>query len=632
MNLATTAPDQTRRGFFRKALKGDPEDPRRTSWQQVEGLAAGPGDVFWSGWADEETIFVVGDEGAIFQFADGRWQRLAAPVPVPIHAIWGSSRDSLTAVGWMGSVIRFDGADWQLLRGCVVGEDGKYAAVQENWPLFDLTGDGEGRLWAVGDEGTILTFSEGSWQREASAVRSHLRAIVRFPDGRLLAAGADGVVLTSRGDGNWQALDCPVGTAFQAALVLGPDHALLAGGRYFIDANGFRGDLVRWRDGAFEVLEADEPFSRLRGLAQHRDGALAVGDKGRIYFIRGDRVDRLKSASQHDLMGVVPLPSGGALALGDFGTVMTASPDFTKAMATPKLGSAEAVADWEPMESSLDRQLWGLWNDSQNTAVYACGEEGHVLRFDGDRWEGLPPVGKLGLHSLCPAGDGSLLAAGQLGEIHHFDGTRWRKHFDLHVDVTILALCAFGPDSIFAVGDEGLALHWDGGSWQRMASGTKSALYGLWGQDAEHLLAVGDFGLILRWNGTRWDEFHAGTENFLFDVWGDALDNIVIVGLSGTIGRFDGQRWTITPARARSDLLAVSGGPQGAFAVGAAGTALRLSGVSWQTEDSGFDGGLRAVSADGPLGVFTAGDGGTILRRRAEECRDTSELGGPQGA
>lgn len=626
MSPEATVVEKSRRGLFRDIFRGDPEDPRRKPWRAVEGLAAGSGDVFWSGWASEGEVFVVGDEGAIFHFAGTGWDRIAAPAPVPIHAVWGPSRNSLVAVGWMGSILAFDGETWRLLRGCVVGDDGKYAAVEENRPLFDVTGDAEGRLWAVGDEGTILACREGVWRREESGTRAHLRAIACAPDGRLFAAGGEGVLLSRDAEGAWRPLDCPVRTAFQAILALGPDHLLLAGGHYFIDSNGFRGDLLRWRDGRFETLTAEDPFPRLRALAAYRDGALAVGDKGRIYFVRGSRVERLESGTTHDLMGVVPLPTGEALAVGDFGTVMTAAPDFHEALAAPGLGRGAEAPAWEAMASGTDRQLWGLWNDRAGKAVYACGEEGTVLRYDGGAWERLPPVGDLGLHCLCDAGDGGILAAGQLGEVHHFDGTTWRKHFDLHVDVTILSLWSDGAGQVFAVGDEGLVLHWNGASWQRMTGGTKSALYGLWGLDAEHLLAVGDFGMILRWNGARWDEFHAGTENFLFDVWGDALDNIFVVGLSGTIGHFDGRRWTLTPARARSDLLAVTGSEAGVFAVGAGGAVLRHTGRAWQSDITGFDGGLRAVSAGGFSGAIAAGDGGTILRRH-ETSVDPSAVG-----
>ena len=124
---------------------------------------------------------------------------------------------------------------------------------------------------------------------------------------------------------------------------------------------------------------------------------------------------------------------------------------------------------------------------------------------------------------------------------------------------------------------------------------------------------------MLRWNGKTWDVFNAGTEHFLFDVWGRALDDIFVVGLSGTIGHFNGQRWQITPARARKDLLAVSGTEETVAAVGASGIAMLHRGGSWALDETGRSEGLRTVAV-GPDGCFyAAGDGGLILRREAVE-------------
>lgn len=612
---AAGEPEPARRTFFRSLVQPDPKHPRHTPWQRVDGLSATSGDVFWCGLAASDAVYVAGDEGAIFRFDGAEWTRMNAPAPVPIHAMWQSPDGALHTAGWMGAIMRHDGETWHLDRGCVVGEDGRYATDPQNTPLFALAGDAEGRLWAVGDDGTILGRDlTGAWHAEVSGTRAHLRAIAICPDGTLFAAGGGGTVLRSAGDGQWSVLDCPVPSSFQAVLAVSPDHLLLAGGRYRTTQNGFRGDLVTWRDGRFFEIETGHPLARLRALAPYRDGILAVGDRGHVYFAKDGRIDRLESATHHDLMAIVPLAAGEALAVGDFGTVMTAAGDLRSALAAPALADGARQADWEAMASPVARQLWGLCTSPNGDAAHACGNDGTVLRFADGQWESLPDAGSLALHAVCDTGDGGLFAAGQLGEIHHFDGRSWRKHFDLHVDVTILSLWAAGPASIFAVGDEGLIMHWDGAEWQRMSSGTKSAIYGVWGMDSEHVLAVGDFGLILRWNGSRWDEFHAGTENFLFDVWGRGLDDVFVVGLSGTIGHFNGQRWTLTPVRARGDILAVSGGEDGTYAVGSNGLALHHDGNAWHIDETGFDGGLRDIAHCGAH-VLACGDGGTILKR-----------------
>ena len=599
------------RGHFGAGLDASP------GWYSVDGLPAGAGDVFWDGWADETGLFVVGDHGAINHFDGEDWVRMPCPAPVPIHALWGTERANLWAVGWMGLILRYDGEAWQQVRGCVVDAGGKYSSVEENTPLFAICGGPDGQAWAVGDRGIVLRFDRADWLVEDAGTRAHLRAVIALDDGRVMASGGDGTVLMRDAGGTWQALDCPVASNFTAAMALAGGRALLAGGRYFIDANGFRGDLVLWDGERFEQRFPDREFSRFRALSRTGKGLLALGDAGQIHLIRDDRIDRLQSGTRHDLLGLVDLPSGEVMAVGDFGSVLVGGSEALTCFA-PAIQPGQDPANWSAMKSGTDRQLWGIWHDSEQNMLFACGEEGTVLAHDRGKWEALPPAGALGIHDLARAPDGGLLAAGQLGEIHHFDGTTWHKHFDLFMDITLLSLWSDGKGQIFAAGDEGLVLHWTGADWERMPSGTKSALYGLWGMDAEHLLAVGDFGQVMRWNGKRWDEFNAGTEQFLFDVWGRSLNDIFVVGLSGTIGHFDGARWHITPVRARNDLLALTGTETDIAAVGAAGAAARFDGNRWHMDPTGTTAGLRAIAVDGTGRYFAAGDGGTIICREAD--------------
>lgn len=610
--------NQGRRGLFRTlAQGGDASAPRRAPWRRVNDVASGEGDVLWSGWSSANEVFVVGDEGRILHFDGSAWTAMTCPTRLPLHAVWGHKRNQLHAVGWMGTALSFDGRQWHQRRGGVVDQESqRYAACAENAPLFAITGDDAGRAWAVGDDGTIIAFDGRVWQVQASPTRVNLRGITRAAGGKLFAVGGEGTVITSAGDGRWEALHCPIGAGFQSVLALSDNELLLAGGRYFVDASGFRGELVRWRDGRFTTVEVAKAMPRLRSLRAYKDGVLIAGDQGHLYYLEGDRLDQLRTDSRHDLMDIVALPTGEALVVGDFSTIMTAAPDFLKALALDASDGAQE-ADWEVMDSGTHRNLWGL-RAAADGSIYACGDAGTVLQYRDQRWQAMPTVSEAALHCLWDAGDGGLYAGGQMGQIFRHDGEAWRMVFDLYLDITILAMWGSAPDSIYAVGDEGLILHWDGRQWQRMISGTKSALYNVWGFDDTHVLAVGDFGLILRWNGKNWAEFYAGTENFLFDVWGDALDNIFIVGLSGTLARFDGANWTLTPTRARNDLTAVDGVPgRQPFAVGTGGNILRFDGEQWQPEVSPTTTGLRAVCACPDGAVYAAGNEGVILKRRS---------------
>lgn len=624
MNTTDAPANPSRRNLFRNIVHGgDPNAPHRAPWHRVPEVGTGESDVLWSGWATADEIFVVGDEGRILHFdgstdSEGRlWQPMTAPTRLPLHAIWGRDRNELHAVGWMGTVLSFDGGGWHQRRGGVVDpQTQRFTPCAENTPLFAIAGDETGCAWAVGDDGMILAFDGHAWQPQTSPTRANLRGITRAPGGRLFAVGGEGTVITSPGDGHWELLDCPYGSGFQAVLALSDDELLLAGGRYFVDAGGFRGELVRWRNGSFTAVELEQAMPRLRSLQVYKNGVLIAGDQGHLYYLEGSRLDQLRSDSRHDLMDIVPLPTGEALAIGDFCTIMTAGPEFVKALASD-VSDSERQTDWDLMDSGSRHNLWGLYA-APDGSLYACGDAGTVLQYRDQRWQAMPIVSDLAVHCLWDAGDSGLYAGGQMGRIYRLNGDAWQLVFDLQLDITLLAIWGSGPDSIYVVGDEGLILHWDGKQWQRMISGTKSALYNIWGFDDSHILAVGDFGLVLRWNGKNWTEFYAGTENFLFGIWGDALDNVFIVGLSGTLAHFDGKRWTLTPTRARVDLTAIDGLPgHGPYAVGTQGKILRFDGERWQPEMSPTTAGLRAVCACPDGAVYAAGNQGAILKRRS---------------
>ena len=614
-----------RRGLFRQlAQGGDANAPHRAPWRRVLEVAAGEGDVLWSGWATAHEVFVVGDEGRILHFdgsadSEGRlWQTMVSNTRLPLHAIWGKSRNALHAVGWMGTVLDFDGQQWHHRRGGVVDPGSQsYAPCAENTPLFAITGDDTGRAWAVGDNGTVIAFDGDTWHGQSSPTQANLRGIARTPGGRLFAVGGGGTVISSMGDGQWELLDCPVAAGFQTILALSDDELLMAGGRYFVDAGGFRGELVRWHKGTFSSVEVDKAMPRLRSLRAYKTGVLIAADQGHLYYRHGSRIDQLRVDSRHDLMDTIALPGGEALVVGDFSTLMTAAPDFVKALA-PSASDADQQTHWQTMDAGTTHNLWGLKPSHDGASVYACGDAGTVLHYRNQQWHALPTISDAAVHCLWDAGEDGLYAGGQMGQIFRYREGAWTLAYDLFLDITILDLWGSSPDCIYAVGDEGLVLHWNGADWQRMVSGTKSALYSIWGHDDTHILAVGDFGLVLRWNGETWAEFYAGTENFLFDIWGDALDNIFIVGLSGTLVHFDGKRWNLTPTRARDDLMAVDGLPgHPPFAVGTQGNILRFDGNQWQPETSPTSAGLRAVCVCPDGTVFAAGSQGTVLKRRS---------------
>ena len=602
----------SRREFFKKIADRAQRGARFGHWQQVfDNTVDG---ILWDVWAaSPEHMFAVGDNGTILHFDGQRWRSQPSNTGLPLHAVWGYGTDQAFAVGWMGVICHYRNGAWRRVQGSVTDAGTqRFVNSRENQPLFGLWADAPDNVWAVGDYGRIIHFDGSVWQEIDSGVSIHLRAISGLEDGTLLACGAQGLVLCFDGK-RWQALDTGTGTHFTRLWARSPTEIYAIGGQYNVHANRFVGSVHRYDGHQWQAIPTpDGPPERLRAMAGDAEQLILVGDRGSIYTLGNQRLDTYNSGVQHDLHGIVLLDAADAVIVGDNGTVLRPA-DSANSSAAPLVAVAEP-SPWEAMQQTVtDRVLWSVWGSGASD-VFAVGESGTIIHYDGGSWKKMASPSDCHLHGVWGSSARNVYAVGQIGTVLHYDGERWRQVYRLPVDITAVAITGFGPHDIFVVGDEGLILRFDGLDWQRMNSNTKDALYGVWGLDSEHVLAVGDFGTVLRWNGKDWKAFNAGTENFLYSVWGDALDNIFVVGLAGTIARFDGKQWSRMATRQRSDLLAVAGCfGRMPVVVGTLGTVLRYTGNHWSAERCPSDTSLRAlwIAEDGT--AFAVGDGGAVL-------------------
>ena len=237
---------------------------------------------------------------------------------------------------------------------------------------------------------------------------------------------------------------------------------------------------------------------------------------------------------------------GHALIVGDGGVVIERTTVSASALPSLEAGAAPVgrASPWAAADGCpSDRVLWSVWGDDGQ--VFAVGDEGAIVTFDGQRWAAHAAPSPLHLHGVWGRRADQVYAVGDFATVLEFDGARWREIHRLGIDVSAVAVAGFGPHDLFVVGDEGLILRSDGVGFERIDARIRDALYAIWGLDADHVLAVGDFGAILRWNGREWNSFSAGTEAFLYGVCGRVL-----------------RRWT---RRRQGDLLAYLRGLDEAF-------------------------------------------------------------------
>ncbi len=258
----------------------------------------------------------------------------------------------------------------------------------------------------------------------------------------------------------------------------------------------------------------------------------------------------------------VPLrPVGGALRPLLLGA-QTWGPEFVAVGGTPgPLGgvvvrlAGDRVA---PEPTPPGPVLWWVWGPSPDR-LFACGEGGRVLAFDGQTWRaedtGLPPDAVLwgmwgaGAEDRWAVG-GSPLPGGPKGLLLRDTGGGWaRAAVPAEVaDLNLYKVWGAAADDVFVVGERGAALRWDGAAFEVLPTPTDDLIFTVHGVPGGPIFAVGGTmgGVILRWQDDAWiDDSPPGLPP-LNGVFVRSADEAWATGARGTV-----LRWTPATGWAR---------------------------------------------------------------------------------
>jgi len=256
--------------------------------------------------------------------------------------------------------------------------------------------------------------------------------------------------------------------------------------------------------------------------------------------------------------------------------------------------------------------------------VWACGDPGMLVHFDGQQWKIVDRERGHRLHQLFGFGPGDIWAVGDNGTLLHYDGALWHD-VPSGSRAYLTSIWGARPDDVWVVGkaSEGQAalLHYDGTAWHLGPSGTPQNLLSVWGVRRDLIWAVGHQGTVLQYDGTVWRQLSGiPTTEKLISVWGTSERDVWVVGREGVALHFDGQTWSLLPTQVRQNLNAGwSRGPHDVWVVGNQGVILHHDGSRFVPLDSGVRSDLDWVAgATDAAGrhLWIAGDPATLLHRR----------------
>ncbi len=472
-------------------------------------------------------------------------------------------------------------------------------------------------------------------------------------DGRLFAVGDGGTILWNTGAG-WGPMKSPTDYRLDAVFGLAGDD-VWAGGRYGTLLH-FDGDVWTPVDTGLPGMEAVD----IRGLWGESGHLFAVGTEGTILRLIGDKWEKENSNSDSDLISIwgaslinVFVGTSTGAILRNVGGAWTNTQVFGGGVAVHGLhgtgmlhvvaggsGGSIAVFDgdtWDPKLSNdpQTRDIHGVWAYDEDN-VWLTGAGGVVIHYNGKKWNLADVKGPYYKEKawadlwghVTPGGAAELWSCGQDGAILHHTAEEW-VDASAWPETDIHDLVGVADGEALAVGDGGFLAQWDGNAWTTLESGTDRDLHGatIVGGVA---LVVGEDGTLLQVDGGVVTPVETGLTGDLRGVCEGGDGVLRVCGAGGLVAVRDGETFTLIQTGTVQDLNDCFCHADGAFlAVGALGTALHLEAGETSTTPESVPTAANLRRLDGPDfdDLIAVGDNGVVVRRTGgdwEKIRDES--------
>ena len=293
-----------------------------------------------------DDIYAVGSIGAIVHYDGAQWTSMNSGVSVILYGVWANPNTAgdVWAVGEFGTVLRYDGTSWSPVSAPVTSEI-----------LWDVWGDGSGNVFIVGEIGTILKYDGTTWTSFVSPENpaygfDTLRGVWGASATDVYVVGdSDSTAAALHFDGSVWTYMSVTGSILYDVWGFGSDEV------YAVDEAGavFRYDGVQWT----LAYEGPQWLWGISGFTTNAVGQLhAVGDMGTIFhYDDGAGWNEMTSGTSEFLKSSWGSSENDLYAVGYAGTILKFTPphvtSITRAQASPtNLSSVDfTVAFSEPV-------------------------------------------------------------------------------------------------------------------------------------------------------------------------------------------------------------------------------------------------------------------------------------------
>lgn len=416
---------------------------------------------------DADDAWAVGDGGVTLHYDGDQWESVDNPTGADLRDVWASDSNDVWAVGTGGEILHYDGNDWASL-DTPADED-----------LYGLWGSGPDDIWVVGADVVSLQETGGIFHYDGQ---------------------------------NWTAVDNPADHPLLSVWGSGPDDIWAVEG-----------------DGGEEVIHFDGQQWEVAAVPEGYDW--------------------------HDVWGTA---ADDIWMVADSGTIM-----HYDGASWSEFGEGDGV----PYNATA--RIWGTSSSDLWVTGFNVSWSDHYddfYHYDGSDWDyfdGVPVPERL--NAVMGAAPDDLWAVGEDGAILHFDGSLWRWNDGL-TPLDLEVVWGRAADDVWALGEDAQIFHYDGDQWDIVANPFDDELHGIWASAADDVWVVGgDTGfsgtsIIGHYDGQQWTKVDSPIDDHLIDVWGAGENEIWAVG-DDAILFYDGTGWEI-------EVPSVPGWPRAGWASG----------------------------------------------------------------
>lgn len=468
------------------------------SWQLMPGSEINLDN--WSIWGTGPNDLFVPGNGNVYHYDGSTWETMVIPGAVTLWRIWGAAGDDVFAVGNKGQIFHYDGTSWTAMNSGIT------STISSVW------GSASNDVYANGPSNAVLHYDGTSWSQIA---------ISGFAIG-IWGNAADNVYVSTDtslllyNGTDWQQV-APVG----AVAIWGTETKIFS--TYYSFFAGINPEVGIFTGGDY-AIQYFETQSQTRTVAGSSADNILLGGLYSLGLL-------------YDGLYWQLMPRTGA------GTTQ-ATFEFAWAVDENNIiaGSIDQIryfdgSAWQLPMTMSGANFLGAWASSADDYFLAAGPGGvyHFNNTSGLVQMTTPTLQNI--NGIWGFSNNDVYAVGDQGTILHYDGSSWLE-MDHPATQNLKSIWGSGPQDIYTVDDTGIILHYNGTDWSVTAAGQFSVGFRyIWGLASDNIYALAG-NTIIHYDGSNWSYVDTGYNVTPKMIWGSASDNIFVVDFDGSVYRF----------------------------------------------------------------------------------------------